>query len=175
MTETLTQSLRQWQEFYQMTGEVAATLTGLIFVVVSLGARLLNESLMAAVRVFVTPSVVYFTMVLIVSALLLIPTQTRQALEWELGIASITGLGYVLSLLNGLRERHRREPLDALGWLFHVAVPLAAMLSVALAAVGLGRGVPWALDAPALAVLLLIVTGVRNAWSATLRIALQVE
>ncbi len=175
MTGTLTQHLHDWQGFYQVTGEVAATLTGLIFVVMSLGAHLMTEKVMPIVRVFVTPSVAYFTMALILSALLLAPTQTRLALEWETGTAAVCGLGYVLCLLGGLRRRHREEPLGVTDRLFHVAMPLAAFGGMAVAAFALRRGVPWALDAPALAVLLLIVTGVRNAWSLSLRIALKVE
>ena len=65
----LIQVLRNWQNYYTMLGEVSATLTGLMFVAASLGTRFIDDKSGPKVQTFMTPTVVYFSLVLLLSAL----------------------------------------------------------------------------------------------------------
>ena len=62
-----------WHEFYLLIGTAGLTLTGLLFVVVSLGPRVVASHEATGVRAFISPNAVYFTTTLVVSAILMIP------------------------------------------------------------------------------------------------------
>ena len=68
MTESWLQQMEAWHDFYVITGSAAAGLTGLMFVVVSLSPGTVVDRTAIGVRAFVTPTVVYFTTVLVVAA-----------------------------------------------------------------------------------------------------------
>jgi len=62
------EAFRAWQNFYLLTGATAATLTGLVFVAASLGANLKNSAqVTSGIPIFVTPTVIHFTTVLLVA------------------------------------------------------------------------------------------------------------
>jgi hypothetical protein len=77
MTNPWLHQLGAWHNFYLLLGTAAATLTGLMFIVVSLGPRLIATHTATGVRAFVTPTVMYFTTVLVVAALMTIPALPR--------------------------------------------------------------------------------------------------
>jgi hypothetical protein len=55
MHETLAHQLEMWHEFYLLIGTAGVTLTGLLFVVVSLGLRVVAENQATGVRSFISP------------------------------------------------------------------------------------------------------------------------
>jgi hypothetical protein len=55
------EALKEWHDFYILLGTAAATLLGLLFVAVSLGAGYLTEEHQYGTRTFMSPVVVYFT------------------------------------------------------------------------------------------------------------------
>ena len=67
------QQIHAWHEFYVLVGTSVAALTGLMFVVVSIGPEVIIGRAAGGVRAFVTPTVVYFTTVLVVSAVMIMP------------------------------------------------------------------------------------------------------
>ena len=73
MQEAWTHQLEAWHEFFILVGTAGLTLTGLLFVVISLGPRVAADRHAAGVRAFVSPNAVYFTSALVVSALFLVP------------------------------------------------------------------------------------------------------
>jgi hypothetical protein len=169
VTDSFTAALRDWQGYYQMLGESAATLTGLMFVAVALGARLFTPAIMPLVRTFISPTLGHFLAALILAALLCIPTQTRLSLAGELGVCGLIGLGRVTVLFGCMRRHHRHLPVHRRHWLCHLALPALGYLCVPTAAAGLWRSWPSALPMLAAGVLLLIVTGVINAWDIALQ------
>src|SRR2546430_15824385 len=73
MHEAWTHQLETWHEFYLLIGTAGMTLTGLLFVVVSLGPRVVANHQATGVRAFISPNAVYFATTLVVSAVFLIP------------------------------------------------------------------------------------------------------
>src|SRR5438874_5071977 len=91
MHETWTHQLETWHECYILVGTAGLTLTGLLFVVVSLRPRFVASRQATGVRAFVSPNAVYFTTSLVVSAFFLVPN------------LSATLAGAMLCLAQGLR------------------------------------------------------------------------
>lgn len=65
----------QWANFYVITA-AAATLLGLLFVVITLAAARGRKDT-SGITIYLTPAVIYFSTVLMMSALLTVPNQTR--------------------------------------------------------------------------------------------------
>jgi hypothetical protein len=80
MHEAWTHELETWHEFYLLVGTAGVTLTGLLFVVVSLGPRVVADHQATGVRAFISPNAVYFTTALVVSALLMVPSLPAMAI-----------------------------------------------------------------------------------------------
>ncbi len=162
-------ALHEWQNYYTLVGEVSATLTGLMFIAASLGTRLIDGNSGPKVQTFMTPTVVYFSLVLLLSALMNVPVQTRLSLMIQFAAAGAFGCGYSLSHLPRLHRFEHEGLLDKLAWVWTVAVPFFAALWLLGAAAGFHWSVRAGLDAAAVGVLLLVVTGLHNAWDVTLR------
>jgi hypothetical protein len=77
--------LQQWSSFFAITAAASATLLGLLFVVITIAPGI-GRQLASKSKVYLTPAVIYLTSVLIMSALLTIPNQTR--LSAVIGIPS---------------------------------------------------------------------------------------
>jgi hypothetical protein len=166
--------LRDWQGFFQMTGAAAATLIGLIFLAISLGARLVPAEDNTALRAFVVPIVMHFGAVLVLSALMLIPAYTAVWLGFTLIGAGLVGLGYNLGVLRQLLLHHRQaETLNLHHWLWHWLIPTASYVLIAATGLGVLEGRNGFLPLLAVAALALIVVGLRNAFDLFLWIARQ--
>jgi hypothetical protein len=62
--------------FFRFPGAASATLLGLLFVVITIAPGI-GRQFASKSRVYLTPAVIYLTSVLIMSALLTIPNETR--------------------------------------------------------------------------------------------------
>jgi hypothetical protein len=172
MVDPWLQQLRDWQAFYVLTGTAAATLTALMFVVVSLGAASGgSETATNAVRAFVTPTVVYFTTVLVLAALMIMPLLTPAWLSGLLALGGLGGLGYVGA--TGVHTQWRQNRLGREDWYGYIGLPVAAYGLLVVSAVELWMHAQLGLGAAAIADLLFIVVGIRNAWDLALWVAQQ--
>ena len=169
MTDSFFQLLHGWQSFYQLVGESSATLTGLMFVAASLGTSLIDDKAGPKVQTFITPTVTYFSVVLLISALMNIPNQTPFSLTLELGALGLFGAGYSSSHFRRLRGFDLDPSDTGQVWLWNFALPLLASLSLMGAALDVGRSAAQGLDAAAAGVLLFVLVGLHNAWNVTLR------
>lgn len=167
MPDILNDTLREWQNFYFMTGGAAAALIGLMFVAMSLGMHLVSEVSAASFQHFVTPGIVYFTSALLLACVMLAPGYSATALALLTTVGGAVGLIrtalYVRYLIEAAREY---ADFDIAEWLGQVIVPL---LSYGLIVVG---GILLAVDQMVLAfrvwwlaMILLLLCGIRNTWS----------
>ena len=164
------QAVHEWQNYYTLLGEVSATLTGLMFVAASLGARVIDDTAGPKVQTFMTPTVIYFSLVLLLSALMNAPVQTRLSLMILFAAAGVFGCGYSLSHLPRLHQFQHQGSLNGPAWIWTVAVPLFAALWLLAAAIEFHWSVSSGLDAAAVGVLVFVVIGLHNAWDVTLRL-----
>src|SRR5260370_8363038 len=87
MQEAVLSPLATWQNFYVIIGSAAATLTGLMFVVITLLAGVRRRRSSGALGAFTTPNVVHFGAVLLVAALLSAPCQPLHPPGLSLGFS----------------------------------------------------------------------------------------
>jgi hypothetical protein len=168
MDNAIHAALARWGNFYLLTGTAAAALTGLQFVVQSFLASNARRAMegddpTAGIDAFGTPTVVHFTLALVVSAMLCVPWPGYGSLAAALGIVGAGALAYSGVVLRRARRQRSYVPV-AEDWIWHVLLPAASYATVLLAAALLGR----AAQAPQLmlgaATLLLLCIGIHNAW-----------
>jgi hypothetical protein len=166
VAESWLQRLDAWHDFYVICGSAAAGLTGLMFVVVSLGPKTIAAGATTGVRAFVTPTVVCFTSALVVSAVMTMPAMNPSVLSVFLAVGSIGALGYMLQVRG--HRLWRENKLDRLDWVWYVGLPIVAYLTLLGTALAIAMRAPFALDVLGGAIVLLLVVGIRNAWDLVL-------
>ena len=157
--------LSQWQNYCMLMGTAAATLTGLMFVVTTLIAGIDTHvsTLNAAVAAYNTPIVVHFSTVLLLAGILSAPWQTFSSLSLLLGLV---GLGMVVYSIIVMRRMRRVPNYQSTleDWLWYMALPLLAHILLLIAPFVLRENPAAALHIVGLAMILLLLVGIRNAW-----------
>jgi len=174
MQESVLSPLATWQTFYVIIGSAAATLTGLMFVVVTLmaGVRVRVPSSSEAFTTFNTPNVLHFCLALLVAAVLSAPWQALWQAGVLLGLVGLGGATYVIIVLRRVRRQIDYQPVLE-DWLFHTVFPLVSYTALVVAAILLpGYPVP-ALFVIAAAAVLLLFIGIHNAWDNVTYIAIE--
>jgi hypothetical protein len=161
------QEIHAWHEFYLLMGTSVAALTGLMFVVVSIGPEVIIGRPMGGVRAFVTPTVVYFSTVLVVSAVMMMPRVGPVVLGVLLLLGGAGGLAYICWI--GTYKQWRDS--DELGWddlVCYVALPILGYVLMLAAGVGMWMRSAFGAFTLSAAMILLAVVGIRNAWDLVL-------
>jgi hypothetical protein len=157
-------ALTDWENFYIIVGGSAGALIGLQFVVITLIADMPKlEGAEQATGVFTTPSVIHFSVVLLLAAIISIPWTaiTPVAVLW--GLIGLAGMGYLIIVIRRMRTQIAYEPVFE-DKLFHVLLPMAAYVTMALAAAVASHYEHCALFGVGAASLVLLFTGIHNAW-----------
>jgi hypothetical protein len=152
--------LSEWHDFFLVMGAAAGTLIGSMFVVVSIGSGMVKGSTLTS-RIFVTPTIIHLAVVLMGCAFVLIPTLSRLLLGSVAGVGGIVFLGYA-----GRNAFHIRTR-DAVEWSDHLwygLCPVAAYAIMVVGAVLVFKSDRHAIETLGLAMALLVVSGIRNAW-----------
>jgi hypothetical protein len=152
--------LAQWSGFFSITSTASATLLGLLFVVITI-APALGPKLKAKSRFYLTPAVIYLTSVLIMSAVLASPTQTRRSAVICIFVMASGGLFYSGSLV-----MLRGESYEKFSHRFRYAVvPFLGYVVLFGGGVLLRRYGAVGLDVIAAGMLTLINLAIRNTWA----------
>ena len=147
-----------WANFYILLGSAGGALIGLLFIVITLTSGTDRDQALRGASRYMTPTLVQFTAVLLVSAIASAPIQAPLqrgallALSLVLLAWTLVNLWRMLARPMGGQPTHWTDP-----W-FYAAAPAAAYLALAVAAT---FGSALAVGALATAILIL---GVRNAW-----------
>lgn len=156
-----------WQNFYVIAGSAAGALIGLQFVVLTLLSSLQRRVSMQGANVYSTPTIVHFTTVLLLSAVMVAPVRSFAASYSIAALVALAGLaGFAYSVHNARHMRHAGYKPQLEDWLFYAILPLIAYVLMAASAIAiLSRQLA---DAGsygiALATILLLVIGIHNAW-----------
>jgi hypothetical protein len=157
--------LDKWDSFYVIVGSAAGALIGLQFVVITLMAERPPPRAAMASATFSTPTIVHFSVVLLLAALLRAPWDAVTAVADVAGLIGVTGTLYVLLTAWRMRKQTIYTP-DAEDWTFHIALPFAAYGVLAGSAYAALYDEHDALFMLGGAALLLLFTGIHNAWDA---------
>jgi hypothetical protein len=157
--------LAEWDSFYVIVGTAAGGLIGLQFVVLTLIAQKPPLRAAEAGAAFATPTIVHFATVLLLAAALRAPWHAIASVRAVWGLVGLLGVIYAGVTLRRMRLQTVYRP-GFEDWSFHVLLPLAAYLLLALSALGAPAQAHDDLFAVGTAALLLLFTGIHNAWDA---------
>src|SRR5438105_2696988 len=156
-----------------VVGTSAATLVGLMFVAASIGASVFTEKDRAALKAFISPTVVHFTTVLVIAVVALVPTHEWLTLASLLALVGVAGAIYSASVWIELFI-HRRFNVDVVDRLFYAGFPLVGHLLLLLAALFLWRQSEAGLDLLAAGQIKLLLAGIGNAWDMMIWIVIRI-
>ena len=160
--------LSSWQNFTIIIGAAAATLTGLMFVVITLMSRIEGQvsTMNAALSAFNTPTVTHFCAVLLLAGILSAPWPAFSSLGILLGLVGLGAVIYMITVIRHMRHvRHvsgYQPPLK--DWLWYVITPLLAYIILIGAAIALPAVPARALYAIGAVMMALLFIGIHNAW-----------
>jgi hypothetical protein len=156
-------SLSAWSNFYVMAATSAASLTGLMFVVITLVTRSERRPT-AGIATFTTPTVVHFGAALFVSLVLGAPWTLIVCPAFLVAALGLGGVLYILLVSRrALRLQGVYEP-DAEDLAFYRYVPYVAYALLAASGIALAAWPHPSLYGIAAGVVLLIFIGIHNAW-----------
>jgi hypothetical protein len=163
MPENVWPVLGPWSNFYIMAGSSAAALTGLMFVVITITAGLQRRGTTDGVSTFSTPNVVHFCAALLASSILIAPWPSALGPALTVGLSGAAGVLYSLRVIARTKhlETYRADLED---WTFYAILPFVAYCALFAGAVALPALAPKALFVIAGAIVLLIFSGIHNAW-----------
>jgi hypothetical protein len=167
MHGNVTELLHAWHDFYVLIGTAAATLIGLMFVAASIAASYLTEKHLAGIQSFYTPTVVHFATVLITCVVLVAPLAATPLGVLLLAIGA-TGLGYASFVWVRMGRRGFTATIDLADRFWYALSPVAGhLLLVAAVLMLLVLGDERSLEVLAVAIVLLLLAAIRNAWDIT--------
>jgi hypothetical protein len=160
-------SFGPWHDFYTLLGTASATMVGLLFVAASVGSGVFSSDRRAPLRLFLSASVVNFSLLLATSLIVLAPVQ---GMGWAgamiVGCAMFglthSGLAWRDTLRDGLI---RAIDLEDRTW--YILLPVLGYLCLAASGVMLASGLILGCPVLAVSVGLLLAVGVHNAWDIT--------
>ncbi|HEV2655539.1 MAG TPA: hypothetical protein VGT82_11290 [Ktedonobacteraceae bacterium] len=161
-----------WENFYVIVGTAAATLTGLMFVVITLtfGSRLRRST--ESVAAFGTPTVVHFCVALLVSAIITAPWQALWNAGLLLGLCGLGGAVYIFIVVRRARRQTVYQPVLE-DWVWHTIFPLVSYTALVFTAFLLQSNPTPALFVSGAASILLLFIGIHNAWDTVTYMAIE--
>jgi hypothetical protein len=150
--------LSEWRDFYVTIGTASGAIVGASFIVATLASELKERTV--GLRGFITPTAVYLGTVLVGSAILTAPTLTSLALAVLLGAGGTAGAVYGVVVATRVWSMN----LDLADRACYVVVPILAYVAIAVAALFERWAVDWTFDTLAIALIMILIVGMRNAW-----------
>jgi hypothetical protein len=160
-----------WESFYVIIGSSAAALTGLQFVVIALGSESKALGSEREINAFATPTIVHFCAVLLISAILSSPWHHLWPPALTLAASGIAGLIYTFIIFRRARRSTNYKPVLE-DWIWHTITPFLSYSALTISALFLPNHATPSLFIIAASALLLLFTGIHNAWDAVIYLAI---
>jgi hypothetical protein len=163
----------KWHDFFMLVGTAAGTLVGLTFVAASIGAGLFTRGFKDVMGAFITPTVIHFSSVLFVCFVVMAPSLNSISLAAFAGVIALIGIGYSCTTLFRISSRYS-STTSLMDRLWYALTPAGGYLILAIATLEpLIRSSSMHPSWIAIAVSILLLAGIRNAWAITSWIATQ--
>jgi hypothetical protein len=158
--------LAGWDNFYVIVGSSAGALIGLQFVVITLIAdRAIGAGQAQASAAFATPTIVHFSAVLLLAAIVTAPWDQLSTAAWVWGLLGLAGALYEIIVTRRMRTQSAYRP-EFEDWLFHSLLPQIAYVTLVASAYTVRKQEHLTMFAVAASALLLLFIGIHNAWDA---------
>lgn len=151
-----------WDNFYLLVGSAAGALVGIMFIVITLTAGYESKNKAIGSRVYNTPIVFHFSVILSVSIISAVPGLPIRFVTALLVICAAIGLAYSLTTTIRMIGANWQPLPDLSDKLFYGVFPSLAYLVLGVAS--LLPAAPFALDAIGASMLAMLLIGIRNAW-----------
>lgn len=163
----LTDALAPWHEYYALLGTASATMVALLFVAASVGTGVFSGDRRAPLRVFLSASVVHFSVILAACLIVLAPVGNWIAFGVMILGCGMFGLAYCgLSWRDMLRDGMFAS-IDLEDRIWYIAMPIVGYLAVAASGIMLLSRLMVGSTALALSTGTLLAVGIHNAWDIT--------
>jgi len=116
-----------------IVGSSAGALIGLQFVVLTLVAENPLPRSASLGSTFGTPTIIHFSAVLLLSAIVSAPWRGIVAVAVVLGLVGLSGITYSVIVARRLRTQNEYKPVFE-DWLFNVLLPFAAYVTLTVSA-----------------------------------------
>ena len=157
-----------WDTFYMIMGSASGALTGLMFVVMSLRRDIrIPTTTSNPARSFSTPTIVHFTVVLSLSAILSMPRHSRASLGIVVLLVGVGGLAYMTFVISNMRKIEIYTP-DLEDKVWHFGLPPVAYLLVLAGGFWAWASPTTTLNLVGIAMVALLVCGIHNAWDSAI-------
>jgi len=158
--------LAGWANFFVIVGSSAGALIGLQFVGITLVTTMPHTpGQEQAGGAFATPTIVHFGSVLLLSAVLSAPWRGVVGAAVICFLLGLGGLVYAIIVARRLGAQTAYQPVLE-DWLFHAVLPIAAYAMLAVSAYAAQVRFYWPMFGVAAGALLLLFSGIHNAWDA---------
>jgi len=157
--------LTGWDNFNVIVGSSAGALIGLQFILLTLIASRPHHQSRDAGAAFGTPTVVHFSVVLLLAAIGSMPWKGLSALITLWGLTSVVGMFYSFRVARNMKSQKIYHPVLE-DWAFHAILPFTSYVLMAVAAVTALFSSQCSSFIGGAAMLILLFTGVHNAWDA---------
>jgi len=153
-----------WENFYLIVGSAAGALIGLMFVVATLMAGLESQRVSHGARVFFTPIIFHFAVVVVVSAMAVVPGMPPTVAGVIVAFLAVTGFVYAIATIFRMFGPGSSNPLHWTDKYFYGVVPAIVYLGLAGAAGAVWFAPASAAYAIGAVMLILLLIGIRDAW-----------
>lgn len=153
-----------WENFYLIVGSAAGALIGLMFVVATLMAGLESSRVMHGARVFFTPIIFHFSVVIIVSAVAMVPGMPAPLTGVIVAFCAVAGFAYAIATIFRMFGPGSANPLHWTDKYFYGVIPALVYLGLAAAAGAVWLKPESAAYAIGATMLILLLIGIRDAW-----------
>ena len=163
----LADALGGWHDFYILLGTASATMVGLLFVAASVSSGVFTSERRAPLRVFLSASVVNFSLLLATSLIVLAPIRTGSWPGAMIGGCAVFGLTHSgLAWRDTLRDGLIKS-IDLEDRTWYVMLPILGYVCLAVSGLVLAMGLVLGCLTLAVSAGLLLAVGVHNAWDIT--------
>jgi hypothetical protein len=163
----LVDALGLWHEFYTLLGTASATMVGLLFVAATVGAGVFSRDRRAALRVFLSASVVNFSLLLSASLVVLAPVRSWVLLGVMIVACGLFGLAHSCLAWRDTLHDGLIKAIDLEDRVCYIVLPIVGYLLMAGAGVVLALRLDMGCAALAGSMGLLLAVGLHNAWDIT--------
>jgi hypothetical protein len=166
-TMPLAEALAAWHEFYALLGTAAATMVGLLFVAATVGSGVFSSDRRAALRVFLSASVVNFSLILAVCLSVLAPVRDWTWFGAMILACGLFGLTHSSLGWNDTRRDGLLAAIDLEDRTWYIVMPVVGYACVAGSGVALALRLNAGCVALAISMGLVLAMGIHNAWDIT--------
>jgi hypothetical protein len=170
--------MANWNEFYFLCGSAAAGLTGLMFIAITFGARLITNDKLPYVDAFFSPISYHFIQVFILCAVALVPVAGPKTLGVTIVLTTawrFVELATTYRVTGAAAASTEISDVDRSDWILGIILPAVIYLAFGATGVCYFLGIAAAPALFAISLLCLLLLALRRAWEMLLWIATKVD